>query len=167
MSDLFLSRSDGHYYYLVSGRWFRSPTLNGPWSYATDDLPADFARLPDDHPRSAVRTAVPGTSDAEEAVMQAQIPTVVRVERGPQKLQHQGESREDPGAQGHERGRARAATATICTSHAPVVSRGRSEVKPGGYFSRTKLARAAAVRPAASSWSPSASVTSPSVATDA
>jgi hypothetical protein len=45
-SDLFKDSRDGQYYYLTSGRWFRASSLNGPWTYATPNLPQDFARIP-------------------------------------------------------------------------------------------------------------------------
>jgi hypothetical protein len=59
-SDLFRSATDQRYYYLVAGRWFRADQLDGPWRFATTDLPADFARIPPDHPRSDVLALVPG-----------------------------------------------------------------------------------------------------------
>ena len=80
-ADLFLSASDGHFYFLVSGRWFKADTLDGPWTFATPDLPADFLSIPDDHPRADVRALVPGTPEAEEAVMLAQIPQKATVDR--------------------------------------------------------------------------------------
>lgn len=81
-SDLLFSTSDSHYYYLVSGRWFRSLDLAGPWTFATPDLPADFAKIPTDHRRASVRALVPGTPEAEEAVILSQIPQRGTVERG-------------------------------------------------------------------------------------
>lgn len=41
-SDLFKDSRDGQYYYLTSGRWFRSGSLYGPWTLATPSLPQDF-----------------------------------------------------------------------------------------------------------------------------
>jgi hypothetical protein len=43
-STLFEDSRDGQYYYLTSGRWFRSSSLTGPWTFATPNLPQDFAR---------------------------------------------------------------------------------------------------------------------------
>lgn len=78
-SDLFLHSGDLYYYYLVSGRWFRSRTLLGPWIFATDRLPADFALIPEDHDKGHVLASVPGTSQANEAVIQAQIPQTAEI----------------------------------------------------------------------------------------
>jgi hypothetical protein len=80
-SDLFRMGSDGAYYYLVAGRWFSAPNLGGPWTFATPSLPADFKRIPVDHPRSRVLASVPGTDQAIEAVLLASIPQTALVNR--------------------------------------------------------------------------------------
>ena len=81
-SDLFLSSYDGRYYYLVSGRWFSTENLmEGPWEFATTELPPGFRDIPDDHPSSHVLASVPGTVEAEEAVILAQIPQRASVDR--------------------------------------------------------------------------------------
>ncbi len=80
-SDLFREGGDGAYYFLASGRWFRAAGLEGPWTYAGNDLPGDFARIPKDHARARVRVSVPGTPEAEEAVMLAQAPHQAEVRR--------------------------------------------------------------------------------------
>ena len=67
-------RGGGSFYYLVSGRWFAADSLQGPWRFATTELPADFARIPPDGPRGFVLASVPGTVQAQEALIQAQIP---------------------------------------------------------------------------------------------
>ncbi len=81
-SDLFLDTDNGRFYYLVSGRWFSSPGLAGPWTFATPDLPADFALIPEDGPRGAVLPSVPGTQQAQQAVLEAQIPRQATLARG-------------------------------------------------------------------------------------
>lgn len=78
-SDLFRYTQEGPFYYLVAGRWFSSVTLNGPWVFATPDLPEDFTRIPADHPRARVLASVPGSTAAMEAVLLAQIPQTARV----------------------------------------------------------------------------------------
>jgi len=80
-SDLFRAGRDGAIYYLVSGRWFTSSTFTGPWTFATPNLPDDFKRIPVEHPRSRVLASVPGTTQALEAVLLAQIPRMARVSR--------------------------------------------------------------------------------------
>lgn len=80
-SDLFLHSGQKRFYYLVSGRWFRSEEFKGPWQFASHDLPEDFTKIPEDHPMADVRASVPGTAEAQEAVLLAQIPTTAKVER--------------------------------------------------------------------------------------
>lgn len=80
-SDLFLHASTRSYYYLASGRWFRAQSLEGPWQYASSTLPEDFQRIPPDHPQSHVLAAVPGTREAEDAVLLAAIPRTAVVHR--------------------------------------------------------------------------------------
>ena len=80
-SDLFYHSGSRHYYFLTSGRWFRAAQLSGPWAYASTSLPADFGRIPADHPRSYVLAAVPGTREAEDAVLLAAIPRTAEIQR--------------------------------------------------------------------------------------
>ncbi len=73
-SDLFKYRGDDNWYFLVTGRWFRSASLDGPWTYAGNDLPSDFANIPPDSPRGNVLVSVPGTPQAKAAIHAAQVP---------------------------------------------------------------------------------------------
>jgi hypothetical protein len=79
-SDLFRLGKTGAFYYLVAGRWFSSPGLDGPWTFATPTLPADFQKISVEHPRSRVLASVPGTEQANEAVLLAEIPHTARVD---------------------------------------------------------------------------------------
>jgi hypothetical protein len=69
------------FYVLLSGRWFSAPALTGPWQYATDTLPADFALIPPGRPEAAVLPSVPDTPQAQEAVLKAKIPTTATLQR--------------------------------------------------------------------------------------
>ena len=80
-SDVFRLGKTGSVYYLVAGRWFSAPDFSGPWTFATPSLPADFKKIPLEHPRSRVLASVPGTDQAAEAVLLAQIPQTARVNR--------------------------------------------------------------------------------------
>ena len=71
----------GAVYYLVAGRWFSAPDFTGPWTFATPSLPADFKKIPLEHERSRVLASVPGTDQAAEAVLLAQIPQTARVNK--------------------------------------------------------------------------------------
>ncbi len=81
-SDLFLSLTQQHYYVLLSGRWFTAATLAGPWEFvAGSALPVDFSRIPGGHPKSAVLASIPGTPEARDAVVAAQVPQTATVDR--------------------------------------------------------------------------------------
>jgi hypothetical protein len=73
-NNIFLDDNTKLFYVLLSGRWFSSKSFNGPWTYAGNDLPADFAKIPDNSPKANVLSSVPGTTEASDAVMLAQIP---------------------------------------------------------------------------------------------
>ncbi|MFO1316730.1 MAG: hypothetical protein U1F58_14125 [Burkholderiales bacterium] len=83
---LFRETASGRVYYLVSGRWFAAASLDGPWTFATASLPADFARIPAAGPRGFVRVSVPGTPEAQEALIEAQIPQRATLARATAKL---------------------------------------------------------------------------------
>jgi hypothetical protein len=80
-SDVFRVGKTGAVYYLVAGRWFSAPDFSGPWTFATPSLPPSFKKIPLEHPRSRVLASVPGTDQAAEAVLLAQIPNTARVNR--------------------------------------------------------------------------------------
>ena len=80
-ADVFRMGKTGAIYYLVAGRWFSAPGPDGPWTFATPNLPPDFKKIPLDHPRSRVLASVPGTDQAAEAVLLAQVPQTARVNK--------------------------------------------------------------------------------------
>ena len=80
-ADLFRMGQTGDFYFLVAGRWFKAATLDGPWTFATPSLPADFKQISVEHPRSRVLASVPGTPQATEAVLLATIPRTARVNK--------------------------------------------------------------------------------------
>ena len=72
----------GTYYTLLAGRWFRSTTLNGPWTFvAARALPGDFSKIPPTEPAAAVLAAVAGTPQAKEALIESAIPQTATVPR--------------------------------------------------------------------------------------
>ncbi|HKB39504.1 MAG TPA: hypothetical protein VKD72_23915, partial [Gemmataceae bacterium] len=80
-SDLFRLGKTGPVFFLVSGRWFSAPDYTGPWTFASEKLPDDFKKIPVEHPRSRILASVPGTEEAAEAVMLAQIPETASVDK--------------------------------------------------------------------------------------
>jgi len=77
-SDLF--RLDGRFYYLVSGRWFGSASLRGPWHHVPE-LPETFKSIPPEGEKGHVLAAVPGSDEARLAVLEASIPRKASVSR--------------------------------------------------------------------------------------
>jgi hypothetical protein len=78
-SVVFVNKPTQQFYYLTAGRWFRAGDLQGPWTYATADLPPDFAKIPPSSPASGILASVPGTEEAKDAVLLAQVPTTMTV----------------------------------------------------------------------------------------
>jgi hypothetical protein len=81
-NDIFLVLGAQTYYVLISGRWFTAKALTGPWSYvAAKSLPADFSKIPPEHPMADVLISVPGTQQAREAAIANEIPQTATVQR--------------------------------------------------------------------------------------
>lgn len=80
-SDCFKVEGEDTYYVLLSGRWFRTTGRDAPLTYCTTSLPDDFRKIPDKHPAGRVLASTPGTEQADEAVLAAQIPRQARVKR--------------------------------------------------------------------------------------
>lgn len=99
-SDILLEVATQQHYVLLSGRWYRSKSLSkGPWSYvAADDLPSSFSAIPADSDQAALRAFVAGTDEAEEAMMDAQVPQTAAVKRGTAelKVEYDGEPQFEP-----------------------------------------------------------------------
>jgi hypothetical protein len=79
-SQLFVLGGDA--FVLLSGRWYKSQSLRGPWTHVPPhDLPDEFAKIPPGTPQAAVLASVPGTSQAELAVLANSVPTTATVNR--------------------------------------------------------------------------------------
>jgi hypothetical protein len=81
-NDIFVYTPSQEHYILLSGRWFKAPSMNGPWQYVSGDkLPADFAKIPVAHKKAAVLVSVPGTPQAKEALIANAIPQTATITR--------------------------------------------------------------------------------------
>jgi len=78
-SVVFVYTPRQQFYFLTAGRWFSASDLQGPWTYATPNLPTDFAKIPLSSPASGILASVPGTEEAKDAVLLAQVPTTITV----------------------------------------------------------------------------------------
>jgi hypothetical protein len=82
-SSLFYDTQSLLYYVNLSGRWYQSGSVAGPYSFVEPDaLPSDFADIPPDSEYGHVRTFVAGTDEAREAVVDTYIPETAAIERG-------------------------------------------------------------------------------------
>lgn len=81
-SDIILDLSSQTYFILISGRWFQSKSLEGPWKFIEpENLPADFKKIPSDSDMNNVLANVPGTQEAKDAILDTQIPQTSKVNR--------------------------------------------------------------------------------------
>ena len=80
--NVFKSLVDQQVYVLVSGRWFKAGDFTGAWQYVDPAaLPADFTAISDESPKENVKASIPGTRQAQDAVIANQIPQTARVYR--------------------------------------------------------------------------------------
>ena len=81
-SAIFYNSNDTFYYALISGRWFKGPYIYGPWAFVPGgSLPADFRKIPADSPKGHALASVPGTPQAQEAVIASSIPQTATINR--------------------------------------------------------------------------------------
>jgi hypothetical protein len=81
-SDVIKELATQSVWVLLSGRWYKSQSMSGPWTFVRGDrLPASFTRIPPESPRGNVLSFVAGTGQAQDAVMDAQIPQTAAIKR--------------------------------------------------------------------------------------
>jgi uncharacterized membrane protein YgcG len=81
-NNIFMDIASQMYFTLISGRWYKSKTLDGPYEFVNPEkIPSDFALIPEGSEKDIVLASVPGTPAAREAVMDAQIPQTAKVDR--------------------------------------------------------------------------------------
>jgi len=88
-------RLSSEYYILISGRWFKGASLDGPWTYVSaKEMPADFAKIPTTDPKATVLASVPGTPEAKDALIANSIPQTATITRAEAKVtvQYDGEA---------------------------------------------------------------------------
>ena len=88
-------RLNNEYYVLISGRWFKAASFDGPWTFVgASEIPPSFAKIPTTSPKSTVLASVPGTPQAKEALIANSIPQTATITRSEAKLtvQYDGEA---------------------------------------------------------------------------
>jgi hypothetical protein len=117
-SDVFLVVTEQNYYIVLSGRWYHSKSLQGPWAFRpSNELPDAFTEIPPDSQQADSRVYVAGTDEAREAVMDAQIPQTATVQKGPVDIEVSYDG--DPkfaGIEGTELARATNTSSTVIRS---------------------------------------------------
>lgn len=74
--------STNNMYVLLSGRWYRSKSESGPWTFVrADELPESFKNIPPASDIGGLRTSVAGTEEAEAAMQEAEIPQTAAIKR--------------------------------------------------------------------------------------
>ena len=87
--DILMDIETQHYFVLVSGRWYRSKSIqDGPWTYVEPDkIPDRFADIPSDSDMASVRSSIAGTQEAKEAVLENHIPQTAEIDRKEARLE--------------------------------------------------------------------------------
>jgi hypothetical protein len=81
-SDVFKDIANQDYYLLLSGRWYASQEVSGPWRYIPpDSVPRDFAQISPNGVKGRVLISVPGTTQADDAVADAAVPQTAAISR--------------------------------------------------------------------------------------
>jgi hypothetical protein len=81
-ASIFLYTKTQEFFVLISGRWFKSQTTSGPWKYVSgSDLPLDFTKISETHPKGGILTSIPGTPQAQEAYIANTIPQTAEVKK--------------------------------------------------------------------------------------
>ncbi len=82
-NDILMDINSQNHYILLAGRWYISRTLqDGDWTFAEPgELPAEFADIPIESPMASVRNSVPGTEEANIAVLEQTIPQTATIDR--------------------------------------------------------------------------------------
>ena len=81
-SDIVLDLVSARYFVILSGRWFTADGFDGPWvNVPADQLPDRFAQIPFESDMGHLLVSVSGTEEANQAVMDNQIPQTAAVKR--------------------------------------------------------------------------------------
>ncbi|MCD4665239.1 MAG: sulfur globule family protein, partial [Bacteroidales bacterium] len=82
-SDIIMDINSQNHYILLAGRWYFSKSLkDGAWKFCEpNDLPEDFKKIPEDSDMANVRPSIPGTSEAQTALLEQSIPQTATIDR--------------------------------------------------------------------------------------
>jgi len=82
-SDIIMDINSQNHYILLAGRWYSSKSLkDGDWAFCEPvDLPEDFSKIPEESTMATVRPSIPGTPEAQTALLEQSIPQTATVDR--------------------------------------------------------------------------------------
>lgn len=82
-NDIVMNINTQEHYVLLAGRWYTSRSLKeGDWKFAEpEDLPEDFEKIPAESDMGNVRSSIPGTEEANMALLEQSIPQTATVDR--------------------------------------------------------------------------------------
>jgi len=82
-SDILMNIDSQEHYLVLAGRWYTSRSLtDGSWKFTEpEDLPEDFTNIPTESDIGNVRTSVPGTDEANMALLEQTIPQTATIDR--------------------------------------------------------------------------------------
>jgi len=82
-SDIIMDINSQSHYVLLAGRWYYSKSLkDGDWTFREpDELPEDFAKIPENSAMVSVRASIPGTEEAQTALLEQSIPQTATIDR--------------------------------------------------------------------------------------
>ena len=88
-NDILMDISSQYHFILIAGRWYYSKSLeDGDWKFKEPkDLPEDFKNIPEDSEMESVRASVPGTPEAETALLEQSIPQTATIDRKTAKVE--------------------------------------------------------------------------------
>ena len=88
-NDIIMDINTQNHYILLAGRWYYSKSLkDGDWKFCEpDDLPEDFAKIPEESDMATVRASIPGTAEAQDALLEQSIPQTATVNRKEAKVE--------------------------------------------------------------------------------
>ena len=82
-SDIIMDIATQQHYILLGGRWFYSKSLqDGDWKFREpEDLPKGFDKIPQNSDMTTVRASIPGTPEAQTALLEQSIPQTATIDR--------------------------------------------------------------------------------------
>lgn len=88
-SDIVMDINNQYHYVLLAGRWYYSKSLeDGDWKFCEPgDLPEDFSKIPQDSDMNTVLPSIPGTPEAQTALLEQSIPQTAEIDRKTAKVE--------------------------------------------------------------------------------